>query len=136
MGSNWILAAPPVIVVLAPLAAQKEPPVVHFAATANHRDASALRDAEAALLLVRELVPVRDGQFGKGDPDSADCADLAIRLRCLDLVVNRLAEERGAGVFAGQVEVKRIDGLDAIGVDRDLYPIGEVVAKLATEIVE
>ena len=81
-------------------------------------------------------MPVRDGQLGKGDPDSADCAGLAVRLCCLDLVIDRLAKERGAGVLGGQVEVKRIDGLDAIAVDGDLHPIGEVVAKLATEIVE
>ena len=81
-------------------------------------------------------MPVRDGQFGKGDPDSADCSGLAVPFCCLDLVLDRLAKERGAGALGSRVEVEGIDGLDAITIDGDLHPIGEVVAKLAAEIVE
>src|SRR5579884_3828847 len=93
------LAAPPVVVVLAVLAAHEEPAVVDLAARSHDRHAGALRHADASLLVVRQLVPLVDRELREAHADPTRHLGI-VRARPHLIAKLLIAEQARSGDFS------------------------------------
>lgn len=124
-------AAPPVIVVFAPLAVQEEPAVVDLAARPHDRHASAFRDASEAFLIVPKSGPRLDGQLRKANAHNA--GGRAVVRSGGDLNDQFISKLRCAGVAAAWMQVERIHGFDAVAIDGQRHSPPEEVPEATPE---
>ncbi len=72
------VSPPPVIVILAALAVEEEPAVIDLPSGPDDRHTGTVDDSELPLFLVGQVVPLVDGQFGKGDGHPPGAVDRSV----------------------------------------------------------